>query len=112
MKDTQQFVKWADQQEQIRRRILDAIDTRPAGTKHEVVSILNRVAVLEAWHKPPFDDARFTVAVRKGHSASWRAYSYYTATAEAAMLNGIAYLNEGANSRAGEYAARILGCDK
>jgi len=88
--------------------VLAAVDN---STKHEVVGMLGDIAICEAWHKPPFADARFTgVIFREG---KWTRTSRYAISADAAMLDTLGYkYNRGGNSSFGVFAARMLEIEK
>ena len=88
--------------------ILAAVDS---STTHEVVGMLGDIAICEAWHKPPFSDARFTGAIfREG---KWKRTSQYHGSADSAMLHTLGYKYDGGgNSRFGMFAARMLEFEK
>ncbi len=88
--------------------ILAAVD---GSTKHEVVGFLGDIAICEAWHKPPFADARFTgVLFRHG---KWIHTSQYSSSVDAAVLHTLGYKYDGGmNSRFGMFAARMLEFEK
>lgn len=86
--------------------VLAAVDGPTMRTKHEVVGLTQDIAICEAWHKPPFDDARFTGAILR--DGVWHRTSHYSASADAAMLETLGHKYGGGNSRFGTFAARML----
>lgn len=91
--------------------ILTAVDDpSTGGTKHEVIGLTADIAICEAWHKPPFPDARFTGAILR--DGEWHRTSHYSASADAAMLETLGHKYGGGNSRFGTFAARMLELDK
>jgi hypothetical protein len=89
------------------QQIIAAADGPTARTKHEIVGFLDDIAICKAYHKPPFEDARFTgVILRDGE---WKHTSRYNASADTAMLDTLGCKHDdGGNSRFGRFAARML----
>ena len=92
---------------ELTKEILAATDGRPGGAKHEILCVLDDIAVLKAYQKPPFEDAHFTGALRT--EKGWRRTSHYAASAEKALLDTMGYKHGGPNSQFGNFAAKALG---
>jgi hypothetical protein len=85
--------------------ILEAVDHK-GSTKHGVVGIIDDIAICEAWHKPPFDDARFTAAIHK--DGVWKRTSRYHRSADVAMLDALGIKYGDRNSQFAEFASLML----
>jgi hypothetical protein len=79
----------------------------PTGTRHEVVCVMEGVAILRAHINPSFPNATYTGSILMQDGA-WRKTSHYYSCADAAMLGTLGVKWEGCNSRFDSYAQRML----
>jgi hypothetical protein len=97
--------------------ILIAVDYRPRdhtirhrGSFHEVVGVIEEVAVCKCVRNLPFKDCPFTAVIKK--DGEWENTSCYEDSTAAAFLMGLGYLHAGHNSNFAFFAKRMLGINK
>jgi hypothetical protein len=95
--------------------ILVTVDYRPRlpsgrGSRHEVLAIIDGVAVCKCIHNAPFSDAIYTAAILKGNT--WRNTCVYEDSASAAFLEGLKQMRLGPNSDFTFLAKRMLGLNQ
>lgn len=90
------------------KEILRAVDGPPAlkASAHEMVCVMEDIAIVRAVRNAPFEDALYTGAILSPDG--WRRTACYSASAWSAMLTTLGHKHLGPNSQFGYFASRML----
>ncbi len=104
------FLNKAEKYEELQNEKKEVLDEMYRnGANHQVVVIIEDIAIVENYSNSDFPHAPFTMSLKNKETGKWRHSSHYFGSVDEAILGAMGHKYLGQNSQFADFASKMLG---